>query len=165
MLSGEDVTISSNGWKPWSDPSTVTSARRTDRSDTGMVGTMAEPHPPPEFIHDYLSTACLHKLHGRCRETCKFCGTPCRCAHHGPGEAKLDETADTGTLGVSATVRLRREVSHHPVGTVAMIIGQAPNGRHRYSVMVPGDPFAYSVAASDLELVRGVSLDRTLRSP
>ena len=32
--------------------------------------------------HDYLSTACLHELHGRCRLTCKFCQIPCRCPCH-----------------------------------------------------------------------------------
>lgn len=32
--------------------------------------------------HDYLSTACHHGLHPRCRRTCKFCDTPCRCDCH-----------------------------------------------------------------------------------
>jgi hypothetical protein len=32
--------------------------------------------------HIYLSTACLHELHGRCRRTCKFCDTPCWCDCH-----------------------------------------------------------------------------------
>lgn len=32
--------------------------------------------------HDYLSTACLHQLHERCRKTCKFCETGCRCSCH-----------------------------------------------------------------------------------
>lgn len=36
--------------------------------------------------HRYVSTACLHGLHSRCRDTCKFCGEPCRCTslecHH-----------------------------------------------------------------------------------
>lgn len=29
--------------------------------------------------HVYLSTACLHELHARCRLTCKFCGIACSC--------------------------------------------------------------------------------------
>lgn len=29
--------------------------------------------------HRYVSTACLHGLHSRCRDTCKFCGEPCHC--------------------------------------------------------------------------------------
>lgn len=29
--------------------------------------------------HAYLSTACLHGLHARCRLTCKFCGVMCSC--------------------------------------------------------------------------------------
>lgn len=27
----------------------------------------------------YTSTACQHGLHERCRRTCKFCGSSCRC--------------------------------------------------------------------------------------
>jgi len=30
----------------------------------------------------YLSTACVHKLHARCRQACKFCGKPCACSCH-----------------------------------------------------------------------------------
>lgn len=42
---------------------------------------------PDEFFetgntHDYLSTACYHGLHERCRKECKFCATKCRCPHH-----------------------------------------------------------------------------------
>ena len=33
--------------------------------------------------HDYLSTACHHDLHDRCRKECKFCATPCKCPCHG----------------------------------------------------------------------------------
>lgn len=33
--------------------------------------------------HDYLSTACLHLIHNRCRLTCKFCKEPCKCPCHG----------------------------------------------------------------------------------
>src|SRR5687767_10005861 len=32
--------------------------------------------------HDYLSTACFHGLHDRCRRECKFCAQPCRCECH-----------------------------------------------------------------------------------
>lgn len=32
--------------------------------------------------HDYISTACFHALHERCRKTCKFCSTDCRCTCH-----------------------------------------------------------------------------------
>lgn len=30
--------------------------------------------------HVYISTACYHGLHDRCRQSCKFCSTPCRCS-------------------------------------------------------------------------------------
>ena len=29
--------------------------------------------------HHYVSTACAHGLHSRCRSTCKFCATACEC--------------------------------------------------------------------------------------
>lgn len=38
-------------------------------------------HPMAEE-HDYLSTACHHGLHDRCRQSCKFCGTKCQCECH-----------------------------------------------------------------------------------
>jgi hypothetical protein len=40
----------------------------------------------PHDVHDYLSTACWHRLHSQCRKTCKFCGRPCQCECH-PHEA------------------------------------------------------------------------------
>lgn len=35
--------------------------------------------------HHYISTACRHDLHDRCRKRCKFCGAPCLCKHHREG--------------------------------------------------------------------------------
>ncbi len=32
--------------------------------------------------HVYVSTACQHGLHDRCRQQCKFCETPCLCDCH-----------------------------------------------------------------------------------
>lgn len=32
--------------------------------------------------HIYLSTACFHDLHDRCRLVCKFCDQPCLCLCH-----------------------------------------------------------------------------------
>lgn len=40
---------------------------------------MTDPVTRSVVIHHYVSTACLHGLHDRCRRTCKFCDTPCRC--------------------------------------------------------------------------------------
>jgi hypothetical protein len=40
-------------------------------------------YPAPAVItHQYVSTACMHSRHDRCRERCKFCGMHCRCACH-----------------------------------------------------------------------------------
>jgi hypothetical protein len=41
--------------------------------------------------HAYVSTACIHELHDRCRLTCKFCEAICRCPCHGaiPDPAEL----------------------------------------------------------------------------
>lgn len=30
--------------------------------------------------HIYVSTACLHGLHDKCRLICKYCNSPCECA-------------------------------------------------------------------------------------
>lgn len=43
-------------------------------------------------VHDYVSTACQHDLHDQCRQTCKFCTKPCRCAcHTGTERAKTSK--------------------------------------------------------------------------
>jgi len=46
---------------------------------------LLEATTPPEGVdlHLYLSTACHHDQHDRCRKTCKFCNTPCLCRCHG----------------------------------------------------------------------------------
>jgi hypothetical protein len=33
-------------------------------------------------VHEYTSTACLHGKCGSCRNTCKYCDSPCLCVHH-----------------------------------------------------------------------------------
>jgi hypothetical protein len=48
--------------------------------------------------HDYISTACHHAklgqgaeyLHARCRDTCKFCGAPCKCRCHDEHQSGCD---------------------------------------------------------------------------
>lgn len=44
-----------------------------------------EPAAPAEdggeaAVHAYVSTACQHGLHDKCRLTCKYCGDPCVCS-------------------------------------------------------------------------------------
>lgn len=34
------------------------------------------------ITHKYVSTACQHELHDRCRRVCKFCETKCLCNCH-----------------------------------------------------------------------------------
>ncbi len=36
------------------------------------------------LVHRYLSTACHHEHHERCRLTCKFCEERCICDCHRP---------------------------------------------------------------------------------
>ena len=36
----------------------------------------------PTKPHEYLSTACHHGIHSRCRGTCKFCSAQCKCPCH-----------------------------------------------------------------------------------
>lgn len=35
-----------------------------------------------EHEHHYLSTACVHGLHSRCRRLCKWCDVECLCLCH-----------------------------------------------------------------------------------
>ncbi len=41
-----------------------------------------DPEKLPAESHDYVSTACLHRLHDKCRLTCKYCKSACLCACH-----------------------------------------------------------------------------------
>jgi CHC2 zinc finger len=52
--------------------------------------------------HDYVSTACVHDRHERCRQFCKFCGVKCRCACH------TTTTSSRIVDVVSARIGLRR---------------------------------------------------------
>lgn len=66
------------------------------------------------------------------------------------------EALEAGPIGVSAVVRLKRAWQDYPAGTYALVTGQAANGRDRYQVMIPGDPFPFTPHVSDLEVVQGV---------
>lgn len=35
-----------------------------------------------EVFHEYVSTACQHRQHDECRQTCKFCNRNCLCVCH-----------------------------------------------------------------------------------
>lgn len=47
-----------------------------------MSDTSNDPIAEYVVVHQYVSTACQHQLHARCRRTCKFCETYCLCACH-----------------------------------------------------------------------------------
>jgi hypothetical protein len=36
--------------------------------------------------HRYLSPACVHDIHARCRRRCKFCESLCVCSCHSPDD-------------------------------------------------------------------------------
>ncbi len=42
----------------------------------------AEIYELAEPTHLYMSTACMHDIHDKCRLTCKYCGVPCTCNCH-----------------------------------------------------------------------------------
>lgn len=86
------------------------------------------------------------------------------CPEHGTAECERTEADPERTpsppLGVSCIVRISDDMSSPDLaGRLGMVIGQAANGPNRYSVMVPGDPFTYSLSASSLDVVQGVDLD------
>jgi hypothetical protein len=65
---------------------------QSDASNAAPVATQANPH-------DYLSTACFHGPHERCRLNCKFCGVDCRCTCRvkaqpaAPGRSQVEASA------------------------------------------------------------------------
>lgn len=60
-------------------------------------------------------------------------------------------------LGCGAVVRTLTGVGlTHLAGEIGLVTGQAKNGPNRYSVMFPGDSYMYSLAAKDIEVVRGL---------
>jgi hypothetical protein len=49
--------------------------------------------------HTYISTACHHELHRRCRDLCKFCEEPCSCSCHGTsGNVTVHVQGDAKTI-------------------------------------------------------------------
>lgn len=78
-----------------------------------------------------------------------------------------DTPHDQAPLGVGVVVRTNREISIGPkiAGEVGIIIGQARNGPNRYKVLFPGDPFAYSLAAKDMTVVRGLDRQAWWKKP
>lgn len=70
----------------------------------------------------------------------------------------------TPPIGVSVVVRLKAAHHDYPAGTYALVIDQAPNGRDRYRVMIPGDPLTFTPHVSDLDVVQGVDPQSWWRS-
>jgi hypothetical protein len=72
--------------------------------DCGRVADCEDLHGNSRFPvadkieHDYLSTACFHGQHDRCRRQCKFCDAACNCECH---KAELS-AAGTGERGKQA---------------------------------------------------------------
>ena len=58
-----------------------------DKYSRGLIDSMQKPVHTSD--HDYLSTACFHEMHARCRKQCKFCEAWCLCSCHA-GETRHD---------------------------------------------------------------------------
>ncbi len=56
---------------------------------------------PHQVDHSYVSTACYHGRHERCRLTCKFCPAPCRCQACTHDEALAAEATDAGLIAAA----------------------------------------------------------------
>jgi hypothetical protein len=65
--------------------------------------------------HFYLSTACVHELHDRCRLQCKFCEADCACGCHVGSVSSMTETPQDSDLasdaGKDVTVEKAEDVS------------------------------------------------------
>lgn len=47
----------------------------------------------PDGMHEYVSTACAHGEHARCRKVCKFCPSACSCSQCDHAEATVCPSA------------------------------------------------------------------------
>lgn len=56
--------------------------RRVHEQEDELRQALIAAHVRDGEPHVYMSTACIHAMHGRCRMTCKFCDAPCRCSCH-----------------------------------------------------------------------------------
>lgn len=63
-------------------PGPAETDRGTGMTDDDARGDKVEQDEPTPVPHDYLSTACVHDLHNRCRQRCKYCWVPCNCPCH-----------------------------------------------------------------------------------
>ncbi len=52
------------------------------------------------MTHNYVSTACHHELHDRCRKQCKFCAQPCGCWCHSKSISERAAEAETTDAAV-----------------------------------------------------------------
>lgn len=78
--------------------------------------------PLEEWMHEYLSTACLHGEHGYCQSStglagakrparCKWCDVRCICScHSGPAQADQEQPEPSGSAGLTAPAE--REGGH-----------------------------------------------------
>jgi hypothetical protein len=69
--------------------------------------------------HFYLSTACLHDLHDKCRKACKYCGSGCQCSCHGSveaGEALRAEIIPEEKMEILPPVKGNSNDPHIPAG-------------------------------------------------
>jgi len=77
--------------------------------------------------HGYVSTACFHGLHGRCRLVCKFCDVPCRCeCHDTPNDH--DAYATEAMVEDMANQVVELLEGSFPVAGDVTVSGQTPPG-------------------------------------
>lgn len=85
---------------------------------------MTPDEPTAAEAHHYVSTACQHGLHARCRRSCKFCATPCDCGlcEHAEPTAAAQPAPDAVPLMTDKQFEATAEAAISPV--------QATNGRN-----------------------------------
>lgn len=89
-----------------------------------------------EAAHHYLSTACFHDLHQRCRLTCKFCQVECECSCHRSGSSpstppSLSSSRDAKEGHAASATRARRAPATPVVIAAAPAVSNCPSSTER----------------------------------
>lgn len=85
----------------------------------------------------YVSTACQHALHRRCRKKCKWCKMPCACYCHNPAPDFADNERALWPEPSCIVRVIRRHRYGYDIEAPAGVIGEFP-ALAPYLVMVDG---------------------------
>jgi hypothetical protein len=112
--------------------------RLENESDLAHEEVVARPCPSPlekvyadpEFqrgMHQYVSTACQHELHDRCRKTCKFCAVACGCSCHAGEDSVVKDYLTTQDAGEASNPQCEKAIDI--MGALRSALAENKKGR------------------------------------